>query len=82
MGLPVPEIRIRRMTSRWGTCNPRVPRITLNLELARRDPALLEYVVVHELAHLIELSHNAFFYAVMDSYLPDWRSRRRSLNWT
>lgn len=82
MGLPMPEILIRRMTSRWGTCNTRAKRITLNLELARRDPALLEYVVVHELAHLIERGHNARFYAVMDLYLPDWRARRRTLNGT
>lgn len=80
MGLATPDIVIRRMTSRWGTCNIRAARITLNLELARRDPDLLEYVVVHELAHLIERGHNARFYAVMDRYLPDWRSRRRALN--
>jgi predicted metal-dependent hydrolase len=55
-------------------------RISLSLELARREPELLEYVIVHELAHLIEPSHNRTFYAVMDTYLPDWRSLRRALN--
>jgi len=80
MGLAVPEVAIRRMTSRWGTCNTQTRRITLNLELAQRDRALLEYVVVHELAHLVERGHNARFYAVMDAHLPDWRLRRRALN--
>lgn len=80
MGVPMPEIAIRRMTTRWGTCNTTTKRITLNLELARRDPELLEYVIVHELAHLIERGHNARFYAVMDQHLPDWKLRRRVLN--
>ncbi len=80
MGLAMPEVTVRRMTSRWGTCNTQKRRITLNLELAQRDETLLEYVIVHELAHLIERGHNARFYAVMDAHLPDWRSRRRTLN--
>jgi predicted metal-dependent hydrolase len=80
MGLATPDVTIRRMTSRWGTCNTQTKRITLNLELAQRDGALLEYVIVHELAHLIERGHNARFYAVMDAYMPDWRLRRRVLN--
>ena len=80
MGVGVPDVTIRRMTSRWGTCNTQTKRITLNLELAQRDVALLEYVIVHELAHLIERGHNAKFYAVMDAHMPDWRLRRRVLN--
>jgi predicted metal-dependent hydrolase len=80
MGVPMPQIAIRRMTTRWGTCNTVSKRITLNLELARRDASLLEYVIVHELAHLIERGHNKRFYAVMDQHLPDWRYRRRVLN--
>ncbi len=82
MGVPMPEIAVRRMSTRWGTCNTVTKRITLNLELARRDPSLLEYVIVHELAHLIERGHNERFYAVMDEHLPDWRLRRRVLNGT
>jgi len=82
MGVPVPDLTIRRMTTRWGTCNTATKRVTLNLELARRDPSLLEYVIVHELAHLIERGHNARFYAVMDAHLPDWKHRRRTLNGT
>jgi hypothetical protein len=80
MGLATPDITIRRMTSRWGTCNTQTRRITLNLELAQRDATLLEYVIVHELAHLVERGHNARFYAVMDTHMPDWRARRRALN--
>ena len=80
VGVPTPDFIIRRMTTRWGTCNVRARRITLNLELARREPELLEYVVVHELAHLIESGHNHRFYAVMDRALPDWRLKRKALN--
>ncbi len=80
MGVAMPDIAIRRMKTRWGTCNTAAKRVTLNLELARRDPALLEYVIVHELAHLIERGHNARFYAVMDTHLPDWKRRRKALN--
>jgi len=80
MGVPIPDFTIRRMTTRWGTCNIKARRVTLNLELARREPELLEYVVVHELAHLIERGHNARFYAVMDRALPEWRLLRRALN--
>lgn len=78
--LPVPPYIIRRMTSRWGTCNVKTRRITFALELARRDDEKLEYVVVHELAHLIEIGHNQRFYAVMDRHLPEWRRIRRELN--
>jgi len=80
MGVPRPTLTARRMTTRWGSCNPQRVHITLSVELARRDAELLEYVVVHELAHLIEASHNARFYAVMDAHLPGWRALRRELN--
>ncbi len=80
LGVTAPDFTIRLMTTRWGTCNLRTRRITLNLELARREVELLEYVVVHELAHLVETGHNARFYAVMDRALPDWRLRRKALN--
>jgi len=72
--------RVRRMRTRWGTCNTKARRIWLNLELATVPPECLEYVVVHELAHLIEPSHNGRFRALMDDFLPDWRSRRLRLN--
>jgi predicted metal-dependent hydrolase len=80
IGVPAPVFTIRRMTTRWGTCNVKARRITLNLELSRREPELLEYVIVHELAHLVERGHNKRFYAVMDRALPGWRLLRRALN--
>lgn len=80
LGVPVPDFTIRRMTTRWGTCNIKACRITINLELARREPELLEYVVVHELAHLIEKGHGPRFKALMDRHLPGWRLYRKALN--
>ena len=80
VGVPVAEARIRRMKTRWGSCNPDARRIWLNLELARKPPACLEYVVVHEMAHLIERRHTDRFRALMDRLLPQWRRRRDELN--
>ncbi len=73
MMLPVPVHRIRRMRTRWGSCNIRDRRIWLNLELVRMPPEVIDLVVVHELAHLFERGHNRRFYAVMDHAYPDWR---------
>ena len=72
-------VKLRRMTSRWGSCNTRTAAITLNVALAEHRPDLLEYVVVHELVHLWHRDHGAGFYALMDLRLPDWRSRRTAL---
>jgi len=80
MGVSAAGFRLRAMTSRWGSCNIRTGWITFNTELAHRDPALLEYVVVHELAHLIEAGHGPRFQAVMDAHLPGWHTRRKALN--
>jgi len=71
---------IRRMRTRWGTCVPQRGRIWLSLALASREPAQVEYVVVHELVHLLEGSHGPRFVALMDRYLPDWRSRKAALD--
>lgn len=73
------SLKLRRMTSRWGTCNTRTAAITLNTALAEHPPEALEYVVVHELAHLIERGHGPRFHAAMDALLPDWRQRRTAL---
>jgi predicted metal-dependent hydrolase len=70
---------VRRMTSRWGSCNTKTGRICLNLELARRAPACLEYVIVHELAHLKEAGHGPRFKAILDRTMPDWRAREKLL---
>ena len=81
MGVTVKEWRIRKMKTRWGSCNVRKGRIWLNLELAKKPMRCLEYVIVHEMAHLIEPSHNRRFWGILDRHMPDWRPRREELNW-
>ena len=75
-----PEWGIRKMKTKWGSCNAQSRCLLLNLELAKKPFECLEYVIVHELAHLIERSHSDRFVALMDRLLPDWRSRRDILN--
>jgi predicted metal-dependent hydrolase len=72
--------RIRDMKTRWGTCNIRTKNICLNLQIAKKSPKCLEYVVVHELVHLLEKSHNHVFKGYMDQFLPEWRNIKRELN--
>lgn len=80
VGVQVAEVRIRRMKTRWGTCNADARRIWLNLELAKKPASCLEYIVVHEMAHLIERRHNDRFRELMDGVMPRWRSYRDELN--
>ena len=70
---------IRNMKTRWGSCNVKTKNICINLQLVTKDPCCLEYVVVHELVHLLERSHNQVFKAYLDHYLPQWRSIRAKL---
>lgn len=70
----------KNMTTRWGTCNVKTRKIWFNLQLAKKTPECLEYVMVHELMHLIEKSHNEKFVALMNRYLPNWRETRKKLN--
>lgn len=79
IGVDLAEWRIRRMKTRWGSCNTVQRRIWLNLELAKLPPECLEYVVVHELVHLLERGHNARFWGLVESFLPDWRESRDKL---
>lgn len=79
IGVEVKEWRLRKMKTRWGSCNPRAQRIWLNTALTKKPLACLEYVIVHEMVHLIERRHNAHFYQLMDCFLPDWRDRRARL---
>ena len=74
------EWGIKKMKTKWGACNAQARRVWLNLELAKKPVQCLEYLVVHELAHLIEQGHNDRFTAIMDKHLPSWRSRRQELN--
>ena len=80
VGVKVNEVRIRKMKTRWGTCNRRARRIWLNLELMKKPATCLEYVVVHELVHLIERKHNNRFKNLMDKHLPEWRKHKDELN--
>lgn len=79
MQVEVREIRTRNMKTKWGTCNCRERRIWLNLQLVKWPLSCLEYIVVHELTHLLERGHNKRFYALLDGYLPDWRKQRKIL---
>ncbi|HET8731671.1 MAG TPA: SprT family zinc-dependent metalloprotease [Moraxellaceae bacterium] len=78
LSLPVPELRIRKMRSRWGSCS-RSAVITLNLELVRMPLDCIDYVVTHELCHLVEFNHSPRFYDLQAKFLPDWKERKRRL---
>lgn len=80
IGVEADKIIVRRMKTKSGTCVAHSRTIWLNPELAKKNPRCLEYIVVHELTHLHERSHNEHFVALMDQYLPDWRVRRDELN--
>jgi predicted metal-dependent hydrolase len=80
IGVEVAEWGIRRMRTRWGSCNIPARRIWLNLELAKKPASCLEYIVVHEMVHLLERRHNDRFKALMDEFLPQWRLHRDELN--
>lgn len=80
IGVKSNSYTIRNMKTRWGTCNIRTKNICLNLQLAKKQSKCLEYVVVHELVHLLEQSHNAVFKGYMDHFLPDWRRIKKELN--
>lgn len=80
IGVKVSEFGVKNMKTRWGTCNTGARRIWLNLQLAKKPLCCLEYVVVHELAHLIVRDHGPAFAALMDRHLPDWRRIRAGLN--
>lgn len=78
--VPVAEWGIKRMKTRWGTCNPDARRIWLNLELAKKPPSCLEYILVHEMVHLLERHHSERFRELMDRSMPQWRTHRQELN--
>ncbi|KAA8556361.1 M48 family metallopeptidase [Pseudomonas marginalis] len=71
---------IKKMKTKWGTCNIGARRVWLNLELAKKPIQCLEYILVHELLHLIERHHNDRFRSLMDQYLPQWQAHRDELN--
>ncbi len=79
MGVSCSGLRVRTMKTRWGTCNVRTHTITYNTLLACYPPKCMEYIVVHELAHLLEANHSPRFHAIVERYLPDWRQTRQLL---
>ena len=80
MGVNVRRFYVQRMKTKWGSCNPEKRSIRLNTELARKPRECLEYLVVHEMAHLIERTHGQRFVTLMDQLLPNWRTLRAELN--
>ena len=80
VSVTVNEIRIKKMKTLWGSCNVEAKRIWLNLELAKKPTACLEYILLHEMVHLIERSHNDRFRHLMDRLMPQWRMHREELN--
>ena len=74
------SITVRRMKTKWGSCNTDSKRIIINSELAKKPFECLEYIVAHEFVHLLERHHNERFVALMDKFMPNWRERRDLLN--
>lgn len=79
IGAPRPELVIKNLKSRWGSCT-KAKRITLNLKLMQVPKKYIDYVIVHELCHLIEHNHSKRFYLLFDRMMPDWIERRKGLN--
>ena len=80
MNVKVAEICIRTMKTKWGSCNVKAKRIWLNTELAKKPIESIEYILVHEMAHLLERNHNEKFIFYMDKFLPKWKHLREELN--
>ena len=80
IGVTVDDWQVKQMKTKWGSCNVNANRIWLNLELAKKSPECLEYILVHELVHLLERKHNEHFQAHMDKFMPNWIERRDLLN--
>ena len=82
IGVQVDDWGVKRMKTKWGSCNREARRIWLNLELAKKPVLCLEYIVVHEMVHLLERKHTERFNALMDAFMPSWRLYRDELNHT
>lgn len=80
MGVEVSGITIRQMKTRWGSCNAKTHHINLNLALYEKGPECLEYVVVHEMCHILEAGHNAVFWGYVTRYYPEWKAIKKRLN--
>ncbi|MEC4747169.1 SprT family zinc-dependent metalloprotease [Methylomicrobium sp. Wu6] len=80
IGVKVGTFFVQRMKTKWGNCNPIHRSLRFNTELAKKPPECLEYIVVHEMVHLLEPTHNARFVALMERFMPNWRMFREQLN--
>ena len=80
LGVKVKRFFVQRMKTKWGGCNPTAGNIRLNTELAKKPPECLEYIVVHEMTHLLEPTHNARFRALIDRFMPKWQFYLDQLN--
>ncbi len=80
VGVSVAEVRIKKMKTRWGSCNSDARRVWLNLELAKKPVSCLEYILVHEMVHILERHHNEHFRELMNRLMPKWQSIRDELN--
>ncbi len=80
IGVDVNDWGVRQMKTKWGTCNIEEKHIWLNLELAKKPERCLEYIIVHEMVHLLERKHNDHFVGLMDQFMPNWRLYRDELN--
>ena len=80
LGVTVNGFFVQRMKTKWGSCNPTARTIRLNTELAKKPRECLEYIVVHEMIHLLEATHNARFIGLLDHFMPQWRHHRDRLN--
>ncbi len=80
MGVKVSAFFVQQMKTKWGSCNPAAGNIRLNSELAKKPPGCLEYIVVHEMVHLLEPTHNQRFVKLMDRFMPHWGQHRDMLN--
>ena len=80
LGVQVQKFFVQQMKTKWGSCNPRARTIRLNTELAKKPKDCLDYIVLHEMVHLIEPAHGERFIALMDGFMPKWQFVRQKLN--
>jgi len=80
IGVKVNKVFVRRMKTKWGSCNPASGNIRLNTDVAKKPPQSLEYLLVHEMVHLLEPTHNDRFHSLMDRFVPNWKFQRDILN--
>ena len=77
--IPYPKLKVRLMKTRWGVCNKKDDSVTLNLELIKKDPVFLNYVIVHELSHFVHFYHSKAFWSTVEKYCPDYKNVRKKL---